>query len=343
MNTSTTHLNDTTSSVDEAMRQIAIATNVIILVLGVFGNGLVVWVTAMRKKRYNFTSTCYLNLAMADLLFSLGRIPALVQEIMYSRWPFGNPLCKLHAFARYLTVFAGVFILTLISVDRCLLVAQPVWTRNHRGPRFQALMCVGAWILALAFSAPYLVVREVTLKDGAMYCGYRKDLRISTELPLRLSRFFGGFLVPFIIILSAYLVLVFKLRRRRWEGSHRTFTLVATIVVLFFICWLPHHVVALISTIGGSKEAWGIPLKLSNALAYLHSCINPVIYVLVGYIRIRSLHRRASFLGLFRKALTEEDENSTGAEVTRSLNQKTKEQLDTPILVSPGKPSKQGS
>lgn len=323
MNNSTTHHNNNLSRVDEAMRLIAIVTNIIILVFGVSGNGLVVWVTAMRRKRYNFTSTCYLNLAVADFLFSLGRIPALVQEVLYNRWPFGNALCKLHAFARYLTVFAGVFILTLISVDRCLLVAQPVWARNHRGPRFQVLLCTGAWILALAFSIPYLVVRKVTLKDGAMSCGYRKDLKTSTELPLRLSRFLGGFLVPFIIILSAYLVLIFKLRRRRWEGSHRTFALVATIVVLFFICWLPHHVLTVISSVGGSKESWGIALKLSNALAYLHSCINPVIYVLVGYIRSRKLHRRASFLGLFRKALTEEDENSTGAEVSRSLNQKT--------------------
>lgn len=323
MNISATHHNNTTPRVDEAMRHIAIVTNIIIFVLGVSGNGLVVWVTATRKKRYNFTSTCYLNLAVADLLFSLGRIPALVQEAMYGQWPFGDLLCKLHTFARYLTVFAGVFVLTLISVDRCLLVAQPVWARNHRGPRFQVLLCTGAWLVALAFSAPYLVVREVTLKDGAMSCGYRKDLRISTELPLRLSRFFGGFLVPFVIILSAYLVLIVRLRSRRWEGSHRTFTLVAAIVVLFFICWLPHHVVSLISTVGGSKESWGIALKLSNFLAYLHSCINPVIYVLVGYIRSQRLHRRASFLGLFRKALTEEDENSTGAEVSRSLNQKT--------------------
>uniref|UniRef100_A0ACB8FSI6 Uncharacterized protein n=1 Tax=Sphaerodactylus townsendi TaxID=933632 RepID=A0ACB8FSI6_9SAUR len=312
-----------TSSVEEAMRWIGIVTNVVILVLGVIGNGLVVWVTATKKKHYNFTSTCYLNLAVADLLFSLGRIPALVQEVMYKCWPFGDALCKLHTFARYLTVFTGVFVLTLISVDRCLLVTLPVWARNHRGPRFQALLCAGAWILALVFSVPYLVVREVTLKDGAKYCGYRKDLKIATELPLRLSRFFGGFLVPFIVILSAYLVLIFKLHRRRWEGSHRTFSLVATIVALFFICWLPHHVVTLVSTLGGSEDSWGIALKLSNALAYLHSCINPVIYVLVGYFRIRSLHRRASFLGLFRRALTEEDENSTGAEVSRSLKQKT--------------------
>nr|XP_008119997.1 PREDICTED: C3a anaphylatoxin chemotactic receptor-like [Anolis carolinensis] len=323
MNASCTAFN--TTAVDDDMRHIGIVTNVIILVLGVSGNGLVMWVIAMREKRKTFTSICYFNLAVADFLFSLGRIPALVQEIMYSCWPFGLALCKLHAFARYLTVFSSVFILTVISVYRCLLIARPVWARNHRGPHCQALMCIGAWILALAFSIPYLVVRHTVEINGGTYCVYQKVLKKSTDLPLRLSRFFGGFLVPFIIISSAYLVLVFKLRGRRWEGSHRTFALVAIIVVFFFICWLPHHIFVLISTLLFTKEEWGIGLKLTNALAYLHSCVNPVLYCFVGYIRLRGLRRQTSFLGLFRKALTEEDEGSVAAEASRSLNQKTSE------------------
>ncbi|XP_034976380.1 C3a anaphylatoxin chemotactic receptor-like [Zootoca vivipara] len=311
-----------TTSVEASMRHIAIVTNVIILILGVSGNGLVVWAVAKREKRKTFTSTCYLNLAVADLLFSAGRIPALVQEIMHGSWPFGLALCKLHTFARYLTVFTSVFVLTVISVHRCLLIARPIWARNHQGPRFQVLACAGAWILALAFSAPYLVVRHLEIKNGLAYCVYRGDLKRATDLPLRLSRFFGAFLVPFIIIAVAYLVLICKLRGRRWEGSHRTFGLVATIVVLFFVCWLPHHIFVLLSTVSEEKHMWGIGLKLSNALAYLHSCVNPVLYGFVGYVRSRGLRRRASFLGLFRKALTEEDEVSAGAEASRSLSQK---------------------
>ncbi|XP_053123607.1 chemerin-like receptor 1 [Hemicordylus capensis] len=311
--------------VEEAMRHIAMVTNVIILILGVSGNGLVIWAIARRKKRNTFTSICYLNMAVADLLFSAGRIPALVQEIQYGRWPFGMVLCKLHSFARYLTVFTSVFILTLISVYRCLLVARPVWARNHRSLRFQAWMCTGAWLLAFALSVPYLVLRHVDIKDGAAYCVYRKDLKISTELPIRLSRFLAGFLIPFVIIASAYLVLTCKIRKLRWEGSHKTFTLVATIVVLFFACWLPHHVFVLISTLMADKGKWGVGLKLSNALAYLYCCINPVIYGTVGCIRSRGRRRRqqASFLGIFRKALTEDDESSTGPEASRSLSRKS--------------------
>ncbi|XP_070806037.1 chemerin-like receptor 1 [Pituophis catenifer annectens] len=310
------------TTVEEVMRHIAIVTNVIILVLGVSGNGLVMWIIVTRKKHKTFTSICYFNLAVADFLFSVGRVPALVQEIMYQQWPFGLMLCKVHSFVRYLTTFTSVFVLTVISLYRCLMVVRPVWARNHQSPRFQTLMCIGAWTLALFFSIPYLVVRTIEVRNGASCCIYHKGLRTSTELPLRMSRFFGGFLLPFVVISTAYSVLLCKLRERRWKGCHRTISLVATIVALFFICWLPHHVFVLLNTIWSKNALWGIALKVSNALAYLHSCINPVLYGFVGYIRSRGLRRRASFLGLFRKALIEED-TSFATEASENLNQNT--------------------
>uniref|UniRef100_A0A8D0BII6 G-protein coupled receptors family 1 profile domain-containing protein n=1 Tax=Salvator merianae TaxID=96440 RepID=A0A8D0BII6_SALMN len=82
------------TAVEKTMRHIAIITDVIILILGTSGNGLVMWTIAKREKQKTITSICYLNLAVADFLFSAGRIPALVQEIMYSQWPFGLVLCN---------------------------------------------------------------------------------------------------------------------------------------------------------------------------------------------------------------------------------------------------------
>ncbi|XP_044847585.1 chemokine-like receptor 1 [Mauremys mutica] len=307
-----------TGAVEDAMRLIAISTNALVLGLGLVGNGLVIWITtAGRAGPLTFPSACYLHLAVADLLFSVGRIPAIVQEALRSRWPFGRALCKLHSFARYLVVFAGVFVLTLISLHRCLLVAQPVWVRNHHRPRLGYWLIAGAWILAICFSIPYLVVRDVETKRGEFFCVYRTDLRHFVEMPLRLSRFLGGFLVPFAIIATSYVVLIWKLRRRSWAGFQRTSALVLAVVALFFVCWLPHHVLVLLSTNQVDKEIWGVALKLANALAYLHSCLNPVLYGLVGFVRSKG-RRRGSFLGIFRRALAEEEEGSGGMETSQS-------------------------
>ncbi|XP_075763844.1 N-formyl peptide receptor 2-like [Pelodiscus sinensis] len=308
------------SATEEAMRIIAITTNALVLVLGLLGNGLVIWITTGgRRGPPTFPSACYLHLAVADLLFSAGRIPAIAQEALHSHWPFGRALCKLHSFARYLVVFAGVFILTLISLHRCLLVAQPVWVRNRRKPQLGCWLIAGAWLLAICFSIPYLVVRDVQTTQGETFCGYQKELRHLAEVPLRWSRFLGGFLVPFTIIATSYVVLAWKLRKRRWDGYRRTFALVLAVVALFFACWLPHHVLVLFSTYQKDKELWGVPLKLANALAYLHSCLNPILYGLVGYARSRG-RRRGSFLSIFRKVLAEEEEGTGGTEASQSIS-----------------------
>ncbi|XP_067402924.1 N-formyl peptide receptor 2-like [Emydura macquarii macquarii] len=321
MNSSVTPPPNAMGPVEDAMRYIAIATNALVLGLGLVGNGLVIWImTAGRITPPTFPSACYLHLAVADLLFSAGRVPAIVQEALRSRWPFGRALCKLHSFARYLVVFAGVFVLTLISLHRCLLVARPVWVRNHCRPRLGSWLIAGAWFLAICFSIPYLVVRDVETRRGESFCVYQRDLRPFAEMPLRLSRFFAGFLGPFAIIATSYVVLAWKLGRRFWEGSRRTFALVLAVVLLFFICWLPHHILVLLSTFWDNKEKWGVPLKLANALAYLHSCINPVLYGLVGYARGRG-RRRGSFLGIFRRALAEEEEGTDGMKASHSISQ----------------------
>uniref|UniRef100_A0A670ZFZ4 G-protein coupled receptors family 1 profile domain-containing protein n=1 Tax=Pseudonaja textilis TaxID=8673 RepID=A0A670ZFZ4_PSETE len=257
--------------------------------MGVFGNGLVIFITGFRMKK-TVNTVWFFNLATADIIFIFFLFLARAALVFQSS-----------------TSLAFVFVLTVISLYRCLMVVKPVWARNHQSPRFQTLMCIGAWTLALFFSLPYLVVRTIEVRNGASCCIYHKALKTSTELPLRMSRFFGGFLLPFIIISAAYSILLCKLRERRWKGCHRTISLVAAIVALFFICWLPHHVFVLLNTVWTKNALWGIALKVSNALAYLHSCINPVLYGFVGYLRSRGLRRRASFLGLFRRALIEED------------------------------------
>uniref|UniRef100_A0A452H665 G-protein coupled receptors family 1 profile domain-containing protein n=1 Tax=Gopherus agassizii TaxID=38772 RepID=A0A452H665_9SAUR len=284
------------------------------LPVGVVGNGLYLWVLGLKMRRM-VTKLFFLHLVSCYLLFTL-LIPFFA-EVLRSRWPFGQALCKLHSFTRYLVVFAGVFVLTLISLHRCLLVAQPVWVRNHHRPRLGCWLITGAWILAICFSIPYLVVRDVENKRGESFCVYRTDLRHFVEMPLRLSRFLGGFLVPFAIIATSYVVLIWKLRRRSWVGSQRTFALVLAVVALFFVCWLPHHVLVLLSTYQNKKEIWGVALKLANALAYLHSCLNPVLYGLVGFTRSKG-RRRGSFLGIFRRALAEEEEGSSEMEASQS-------------------------
>ncbi|XP_028435377.1 chemokine-like receptor 1 [Perca flavescens] len=128
-------------------------------VLGVLGNGVVIWVTGfMMKKTVN--TVWFLNLAVADFLFT-AFLPLSVTYLATDfHCSFGNFMCKLNSTISFLNMFASVYSLVVISVDRCVSVVWPVWTRNHRNVRKASFVSLGVWVLALILSAPHFTFRD---------------------------------------------------------------------------------------------------------------------------------------------------------------------------------------
>ncbi|KAF5917075.1 hypothetical protein HPG69_014000 [Diceros bicornis minor] len=89
----------------------------ITFVLGILGNGLVIWVAGFRMAR-TVTTLCYLNLAIADFSFT-ATVPFLfVSMVMRDRWPFGWFLCKLVNIVADINLFGSVFLIAFIALDR---------------------------------------------------------------------------------------------------------------------------------------------------------------------------------------------------------------------------------
>uniref|UniRef100_A0A7N4PQ55 G-protein coupled receptors family 1 profile domain-containing protein n=1 Tax=Sarcophilus harrisii TaxID=9305 RepID=A0A7N4PQ55_SARHA len=223
-------------------------------VLGVAGNGLVLWVAGFRMSR-TVTTVLFLNLAAADFAFTAFLPFVISSTILQPHWPFGWFLCKLLSFLAVLNMFASVFLLTLVALDRCVSVLWPIWARNHRKPRLAALAAAGVWIFAFAFSLPTFIFRTTDTEDEITFCYMEFDpwdeagedeesvnaLYESRHWSLVLTRFSLGFLIPLLIISVCYGLITAKL----WSGmrrvrSSRPFRILTAVVVAFFLCWLPH-------------------------------------------------------------------------------------------------------
>ncbi|KAG7269046.1 hypothetical protein CRUP_003667 [Coryphaenoides rupestris] len=105
-----------------------------VALVGIVGNGLVIYVTAFRMKR-TVNSIWFLNLAVADFLFTTFLIFIIVSVSQNYHWPFGEIMCKLKTILMVSNMFASIYFLTAISVDRCLCTWVVVWSRNHRTVR----------------------------------------------------------------------------------------------------------------------------------------------------------------------------------------------------------------
>ncbi|XP_007957415.2 fMet-Leu-Phe receptor [Orycteropus afer afer] len=133
----------------------------ITFVLGILGNGLVIWVAGFRMK-HTVTTISYLNLALADFSFTATLPFTMVSQAMGKQWPFGWFLCKLITTVVDINLFGSVFLIALIALDRCICVLHPVWAQNHRTVSLAKKVILGPWIIALLFTLP-VIIRMTTV------------------------------------------------------------------------------------------------------------------------------------------------------------------------------------
>ncbi|XP_050959160.1 C3a anaphylatoxin chemotactic receptor-like [Labeo rohita] len=254
------------------------------LILGVPGNTFVVYVAGLKMKR-TVNTVGFLNLAIVDLLCCLSTLFYATRSVVDDHWLYKSIMCKILPFIMLITMFASVFTLTLISLDRFTQVITPVWAQNHRSLLIARLSCVAAWVLASILSLPDMMVRNTYTVNDTTYCPYHLPDEDSFKMYGRLSviRFVFCFLVPLICITTCYGFIARKLGRSHFH-SGRAFRVMLAVIVAFFLCWLPYHTVNLIIIYGEESSSWTAlavnPLTIS--LAYFNSCLNPILYVFMG-------------------------------------------------------------
>ncbi|XP_016402115.1 apelin receptor B-like, partial [Sinocyclocheilus rhinocerous] len=90
----------------------------LIFILGLTGNGVVIF-TVWRAQSKRRAADIYIgNLAFADLTFVVTLPLWAVYTALGYHWPFGVALCKISSYVVLLNMYASVFCLTCLSLDR---------------------------------------------------------------------------------------------------------------------------------------------------------------------------------------------------------------------------------
>ncbi|XP_063168325.1 chemerin-like receptor 1 [Candoia aspera] len=322
---------DKTQSLRNSMHMLSMVIYSTAFLLGVAGNSLVIFITGFHMKR-TVNTVWFLNLAIADFVFTFFLPLSVAYLALGFHWPFGKLLCKLSSMVAFLNMFASVFLLTIISMDRCVAVMCPVWAQNYRTPRLASLVALGIWMAALALSSPYFVFRDIrhsSVEENTTYCynnfalsdSFQSEEVVKLEeyrhQALVLTRFVAGFLVPFAIILFCYGIIMVRLKGTRLTRSNRPFKIMVAVVLAFFICWFPYHVFSFLEMSAamitpGLQTILVVGIPLASSLAYLNSCLNPFLYVFVGQDFREKL--QTSVLAAFESAFSE----SSGQTLTKS-------------------------
>ncbi|XP_056120134.1 formyl peptide receptor-related sequence 1-like [Rhinichthys klamathensis goyatoka] len=175
------HHENTTVDPEAIIKAVNIVFHSIIILFGTTGNSVVIWVASFRMNP-SVTNVWLVNLAVADLIFCLTRVTPLIRDLFFDLWPFGEFVCKFNAFFKYANMFCSVFLLAVISVDRALCICRPVFTRKRRTLRAARVVSVGVWIVAVIFSSPFFVYRQVFPgKNNFSHCSMK--VRMAAQMP----------------------------------------------------------------------------------------------------------------------------------------------------------------
>lgn len=269
--------------------------------LGILGNGLVIIIATFKMKK-TVNTVWFVNLAVADFLFNIFLPIHITYAAKDYHWVFGKAMCKISYFLLSHNMYTSVFLLTVISFDRCISVLLPVWSQNHRSVRLAYMTCAAVWVLAFFLSSPSLVFRDTTDVQGKITCFNNFSLAAAESSPhpthsrivsagysrhaaVTITRFLCGFLIPVFVITACYLTIVFKLQRNRLAKTKKPFKIIVTIIITFFLCWCPYHTLYLLelhhTAVPSSVFSLGLPL--ATAIAIANSCMNPILYVFMGH------------------------------------------------------------
>ncbi|XDV42280.1 hypothetical protein PO909_010974 [Leuciscus waleckii] len=278
----------------------------IICFAGFIGNTLVILTYAFYKRTKSMTDVYLLNVAIADILFVVA-LPLIIYSEQYG-WTMGNLSCKLLRGIYSVNLYSGILLLACISGDRYLAIVQARRSYRLRSSTllYSHLVCAAVWILALLLSLPTFVFYERYLpgpsETSILNSTDSDDMQhvcffwfksnataraMKTVVPS--SQVAIGFFLPLLIMGFCYSSVIVTLLRAKNFQRHKAVRVVLTVVFVFVICHMPYNIALLYYTINmfelqecSHEEAVSLTMAITRSLAYLHSCLNPLLYAFIG-------------------------------------------------------------
>ncbi|XP_033846490.2 type-1 angiotensin II receptor B-like [Periophthalmus magnuspinnatus] len=198
--------------------------------VGIPGNIAVLIFRPNWEQLSRLTQCLMMNLATSDLL-CLITLPVWIYAVLYN-WALGVATCKIMTFLVYCSIYSSVLTITALSIQRYMQVVHP-----QRCIRFKKRLLILLWLMSMVLSIQALMARQIIKDQHQMSCFIKYN---STQhVAMLLTECIVGF-SSFTITACAYIFLHRKLNQAVFFNNPSTFKLITTIIVTFFVLWMPY-------------------------------------------------------------------------------------------------------
>lgn len=222
---------------------------------------------------------------------------------IWSKWYFGDLGCRIVQYTSNVTAYVIIMLLIFMSLDRYLAIR--LIRSSIRNQRNAVVAVIVLWLLVLVLNLPHLALweeyRYVIFSENRTVCILTYNIIVSQRnnfdpaqviaaersLQLYYTIFvLAAYLLPLLAIVAIYGLIMWRLwqiRGQQVSKSKKRVTFMVILVVLSFVlCWGPLQFMFLLQHVLKleiqNNEIGITILIITNCIAYLNTCINPIIY-----------------------------------------------------------------
>ncbi|XP_018422121.1 PREDICTED: C-C chemokine receptor type 3-like [Nanorana parkeri] len=260
----------------------------ILFFASVIGNSVILVILVKKEKFHSVTNIFFLNLVVSDLIFST-TLP-FIAIVHTHDWIFGEVLCKMHVAAFQIGLQSFVIFITLITIDQYFTIVHSWSTTSRSRVKCAVYISCFAWLLSMLFSIPDINYYEVANDYGIAVCKAHsvKEQAYWWFIVGHYKHFILFYICPLAIILLCYLGIGVKLSKCHIRKKSRVLKVISVIAVLFFLCWTPYNILMFlmfkeqIDMFAHCNNPLQYTFHICQAIVYIHCCMNPFLYALLG-------------------------------------------------------------
>ena len=245
------------------------------------------------RKRLKRTANTYFiaNMSVSDVLFAVQNLPLTYNNLVLNgHWvlqgSIGMVLCKIDMFFSLISMVTTNLTILAIAVDRFLVVFVPYKKIITRRVCFFIILLT--WFSSTMFASPMLYYTDLKRKTDHTIC--TPPVEQVNLWYVGLAGILATTLVAMLVLYTAIGVKLWRRRKfsgnlsqathaRREKRNRDVFKMLFTLIVVFYVCYLPVLTLSLSHYIGfynALKKKHGRSIAL--VMMFMNGAINPIIY-----------------------------------------------------------------
>lgn len=265
---------------------------IFVFIFGFFLNGINLWIFCYIPSNRSFI--VYLkNIVIADLLMTLTFPMKIISDAGFGNLQLRLFVCRYSAVLFYLNMYIGIIFLGMLGFDRYYKVVRPMNNSSLQNVYYSKVISALIWAAMAFISIPNMILTNRITDETKISCTKLKsDLGIQWH---QASNYIciSIFVIVLFLLLTFYVSISRKIYRshqrfKRGSNAGRKSTRnIYSILIVFFICFVPYHVCRIPYTISQITFK-GYSCQHQTTLFYIKEvtlllsaanvCLDPVIY-----------------------------------------------------------------